>query len=287
MHKSIVMVLLVGLALGLPIGTFAQPSSVSYQGELLKDGLPWDQDADFKFAILSEGYTLWSNDGTTTGQPPSQSVTLQVRQGIFSTLLGAPPMVPLTAELLGGVTTAVLRVWVDTGEGFEQLSDQPLASAAFALVAAVGSDGETTYMAVPGEAFSASDTAYRIHRGSTFGVCFTEEEAYGRLEAPVLLPDGAQILRMTAYYWDESADSDLNVFMQRMVLGTGGIADVAEVTSIGSGGSGSASDGSITHGTVDNSQFSFAIGVTTTNGWVFTSYCGLGVRGVVIDYVLP
>jgi hypothetical protein len=39
----------------------------------------------------------------------------------------------LTGDLLKGVTEASLRVWVNTGEGFEQLTDQPISSSAFAL----------------------------------------------------------------------------------------------------------------------------------------------------------
>jgi hypothetical protein len=118
-------------------GATAQPAAVSYQGQLMRDGVPFQGTAQFKFAIvwISEGTTtLWSNDGTSQGGgAPQSSVPLTVDQGVFSVLLGGTGMVPLTSDLLQGVDDADLRVWVDTGTGFEQLSDQPIASSAFSL----------------------------------------------------------------------------------------------------------------------------------------------------------
>ena len=45
---------------------FAQPTSVSFQGQLLAAGAPFSGLAQLKFAIVSGGATLWSNDGTST-----------------------------------------------------------------------------------------------------------------------------------------------------------------------------------------------------------------------------
>ena len=120
----------------------AQPTSVSYQGELLSNGAPFDGQAQFKFVIFDEddNVTLWSNDGTGVGgglSEPAAFVTVPVTQGIFGVRLGAPPMVPLTSELLNADTPAfnelTLRTWVNTGTGFEQLPSQALSSSAFAL----------------------------------------------------------------------------------------------------------------------------------------------------------
>ena len=130
---------LVLCALGslLPGSALAQPSQMSYQGQLLASGVPFDGTAQFKFVIVSGGgATLWSNDGTSAnGSQPNGALPLTVTQGIFSVLLGQSPMVPLTADLLQMATTASLRVWVDTGGGFEQLPDQPLASSPLTLQA--------------------------------------------------------------------------------------------------------------------------------------------------------
>jgi hypothetical protein len=114
-----------------------QPQFVSYQGELRQDGVPYDGIAFAKFAIVDNAgtTTLWSNDGTSTaGSQPTNSVDLDVVDGVFSVLLGESPMTALTAEALAGSGDAALRVWIDTGTGFEQLTDQPIASSAFALV---------------------------------------------------------------------------------------------------------------------------------------------------------
>jgi hypothetical protein len=114
----------------------AQPQSVSYQGELRENGAPVSGVARMKFVIVRTTTSLWSNDNSSVnGSQPATSVDVQVTSGIFSVLLGASPMVPLTADALAQATTAVLRIWVDAPpfNTFEQLSDVPLASAAFAL----------------------------------------------------------------------------------------------------------------------------------------------------------
>jgi hypothetical protein len=119
----------------LPRPCVGQPAQVSYQGELRKDGQLFTGDAFFKFVIVDgTGASLWSNDGTSQGgAEPQAAVQLAVARGIFSTRLGAVPMVPLSANLIKGVNDAALRVWVNTGGVFEQLTDQPISSSAFAL----------------------------------------------------------------------------------------------------------------------------------------------------------
>jgi hypothetical protein len=115
----------------------AQPAYVSYQGELASGGAPFNGPAGFKFVITDAAgtTTLWSHDGTSSGgAEPTGSLTLDVTDGLFGVLLGRAPMVPLTADALAAGDQARLRIWVDdTGSGFEQLPDQRLASAPFAL----------------------------------------------------------------------------------------------------------------------------------------------------------
>jgi hypothetical protein len=128
-------VLLIASAVSLVV---AQPSQVSYQGELIKDGSPFTGTADFKFVIVGGGQSLWSNDGTSTvGSQPQAPVPLPVTNGLFSVRLGDPglAMVPVLGDSLRSVHDAVLRIWVKTGAAFEQLSDQALSSSPFALVA--------------------------------------------------------------------------------------------------------------------------------------------------------
>jgi len=120
------------------VSVSAQPTIVSYQGALLKNGGPFDRDAEFKFAILCGGVIVWNSDsGSPQNGNPSASVTISVDRGVFSAMLGdvSKGMPSLTSTLLDGCTTPLLRVWVDTSGGFEQLvPDQPFGSSAFALM---------------------------------------------------------------------------------------------------------------------------------------------------------
>ena len=152
----------------------AQPSLVSYQGQLSVNGAPFTGNASFKFAVMCAATSPWSNDGTSAnGSQPTAAVTLPVTQGVFSVLLGDPAlaMVPLNADLVTACATPRLRVWVDTGTGFEQLADQLLASSPFALQAiyahgAIGdfkvSDGSDTTIALFGDTGQASVASIRF-----------------------------------------------------------------------------------------------------------------------------
>lgn len=114
----------------------AQPTTVSYQGQLVVSGSPYTGTAHFKFAIISGSTSLWSNDGTSVaGSEPSASVDIDVVDGAFNVRLGDPVagMQPITADLLGDAMLASLRMWVNTGGLWEVLTDQPLSSVLFAL----------------------------------------------------------------------------------------------------------------------------------------------------------
>ncbi|MGD9690009.1 MAG: hypothetical protein AB7K52_10190 [Phycisphaerales bacterium] len=113
----------------------AQPTQVNYQGKLSVDDESFSGNAEFKFVIVSGSATLWSNDGTSNaGSEPTGSVPLTVAGGVFTVDLGAPPMEALTQNLIAHASAPALRVWVSTGRRFEQLPDQPLSSAPYALV---------------------------------------------------------------------------------------------------------------------------------------------------------
>src|SRR5260221_8750715 len=65
----------------------------NYQGRVKVMGSDYQGTGNFKFAILntSATATLWSNDGTASGEPAS-SVALQVDTGVFSVLIGDPSL---------------------------------------------------------------------------------------------------------------------------------------------------------------------------------------------------
>jgi len=110
----------------------AQP--IGYQGELKKNGTLFTGTAQFKFVLINGAATIWSNDNTSVnGSQPVGSVPVLVNAGVFSTPLGGAGMSPIAANALVGVNNAVLRVWVNTGAGIEQLPDQPVLFSAAAL----------------------------------------------------------------------------------------------------------------------------------------------------------
>lgn len=140
----------------------AQPATVAYQGELRKNGAPFGGKAEFKFAIVAAGQTLWSNDGSSAnGSEPSGSVDVQVNDGAFSVLLGETPMVPLEAALLNTSSGAALRVWVNTGDGFEQLSDQPISSSVFSLHSESADSSPAVFAATGGVVAGTGTAALR------------------------------------------------------------------------------------------------------------------------------
>ena len=135
--RSIVRMLTLAAVVAFPHADLgAMPNTVSYQGQLESGGAPFDGTAGFKFALWCGSGVVWSNDGTSVnGSQPGRTVGIEVRGGVFSVLLGDPAlgMLPIPTDPLSNCTEPRLRVWVDLGSGFEQLEDQPLASAPFAL----------------------------------------------------------------------------------------------------------------------------------------------------------
>ena len=94
---------------------------------LKKNGKPYTGKAQFKFAIVSDYTTLWSNDGSSVdGVEPYGSCTYTVKRGIYTAEVGAKPMKPFFYELLNLYPKAHLKTWVDIGSGFNLLSDIPV-----------------------------------------------------------------------------------------------------------------------------------------------------------------
>ncbi|MCC7143957.1 MAG: hypothetical protein IT349_17805, partial [Candidatus Eisenbacteria bacterium] len=57
---AVVFILLAGAV----VEANAQPTQVSYQGHLYKEGAPFDGTAQFKFVLVDGGTARWSHDGT-------------------------------------------------------------------------------------------------------------------------------------------------------------------------------------------------------------------------------
>jgi len=115
--------------------TFAN-TEMSYQGELFSGGVPANGIAQMRFVIYNEsnGATLWSNDGTSSGgSQPSDFVSVAVTDGLFSIILGSGSQKPIDPESVWDAKSPVLRIWVDIGGQNEQLPDQPVRSTAVAM----------------------------------------------------------------------------------------------------------------------------------------------------------
>jgi hypothetical protein len=131
------------------------PAQITYQGSLSVGGSPYSGVASMKFAILTAGTSVWSNDSTSVnGSEPVGSVTVLVSNGVFTVHLGSAPMKPLTTSALAGVSSGLLRVWASTGGPFEQLApDQALSSAPFALQAGAAATGNGPWNESAGNVF--------------------------------------------------------------------------------------------------------------------------------------
>lgn len=118
-----------------PPSTQAQSTNVEYYGHLGKDGLPFNGTARFKFAIFADldgqVTTLWTNDSShVRSDPPHEPITaveVNVEDGRYDILLGSALTAPLPNDLFLSLQEPVLRTWFDTGGGFEQADDVPLA----------------------------------------------------------------------------------------------------------------------------------------------------------------
>ena len=102
--------------------------------------------ARLKFALVSPdgNVTHWSQDGTSvSGSEPGEHVSVQVRGGLYSILLGntsIPGMDAMNPSLFQQISDLHLRVWFSDGvNGFERISpDRPFASVPYAMSADIG-----------------------------------------------------------------------------------------------------------------------------------------------------
>ncbi|MCB2153491.1 right-handed parallel beta-helix repeat-containing protein [bacterium] len=106
-----------------------------YQGRLEEDGQPYSGMARFYFGIYQQNGTdqtfLWTNSGAPNAElPPEQGVPVEVKDGEFLVEIGdvtLSNMNPLPGFLSDEEFPLQMRVWVDVGEGIQQLpSDRPV-----------------------------------------------------------------------------------------------------------------------------------------------------------------
>lgn len=143
-HHSCRIALLVFIgAFTFPSAEAALPQKLNHQGRIAVDGVNFDGNGQFRFALVNAdgSTTYWSNDGTSiAGSQPTLYVTLPVTRGLYSVLLGdtsVANMADLPPSALDHEDVR-LRIWFNDGSrGFQLIApDQRLGAAPYALLAA-------------------------------------------------------------------------------------------------------------------------------------------------------
>jgi hypothetical protein len=132
----------------------------------------------------------------------------------------------------------------------------------------------TSRISIPAAAFEPGADSFVYHNNgsnlySEYGVNFF---------APVNLPDGSTVTKVTLYYEDDTAAGDLTVSLKRFDFGLNLVYTLAEVTS-SDGGYDSDYDDTITYPQVDNASNSYYLYATFG-----ASSIDLMLKSVVIEY---
>ena len=124
--------------LSLWVGASLHASPIPYTGKISLEGINYDGQANFQFTIYTEdGKAVWRN-----GKDAQSTISVSVKQGRYSVLLGGQGMDPISPELFLENEILYLSVYVDLndGKGLRHLPpDQPIHSVPHALSADLGS----------------------------------------------------------------------------------------------------------------------------------------------------
>jgi hypothetical protein len=149
MKTSILSALIGSLAMTAALNAQVVPNQLSYQGHVAVNGNGFNTSGDFEFALVDSSgtTTLWSNDGTATGEP-TNPVPIDVDHGFYSVLLGdtnLPNMTPIPPSVFTNPAVH-LRIWFDDGQHGSQLltPDQAISSVGYAMMAEQVPDGSIT-----------------------------------------------------------------------------------------------------------------------------------------------
>lgn len=104
--------------------------------------------------------------------------------------------------------------------------------------------------------------------------------------APVYLPQGAKVNKVTMYYYDTNSEGYVRAYLTRVPLGGGlaGFQDLASLVSDTNTGYANFSDNIIAYETIDNATYSYLIDLYFSYPAATTS---LRVTGFRIDYEYP
>jgi hypothetical protein len=132
--------LVFGVSMLLPAALQADvPRMLNQQGRVAVNGVNFDGNGQFKFALVNANGTVssWSNDGTSSaGSEPTSPVTLPVTKGLYSVLLGNTTLSNMTALPPSALDAdeVRLRIWFTGIPQAGRDSAQALISRGLALV---------------------------------------------------------------------------------------------------------------------------------------------------------
>jgi hypothetical protein len=138
-------------------------------------------------------------------------------------------------------------------------------------------DAKTSYISVPASAFQPVEDGYDYDIGGD-----VVENIDGQSDdyvAPVQLPHGATVTKLTFHWWDQSS-ADGNCYLVRFDPATGDQDALADAVTSGEAGVvDSSQDTTISYASVDNSQFTYHLGLILPDSMV-------AAFGVFIEYTI-
>ncbi|HEY76716.1 MAG TPA: hypothetical protein G4O00_11145, partial [Thermoflexia bacterium] len=115
---------------------------------------------------------------------------------------------------------------------------------------------KTGYLSIPSVAFRPREDGYNFVNTENYLVNSDGNSDY--YFAPVYLPHGATVTRMT-FYWNDQSSSNGSTILFRKDLSSGSAAWMASVFSSGNSGYGSSSTTSISNPIIDNSLYTYIL----------------------------
>ena len=151
----------------------------------------------------------------------------------------------------------------------------PVVGLSFALLTLSASPGHG-YVSVPPAAFTPAEDGYDYQ--NLGALILNNDGASDNYYAPVLLPQGATVTKMTLYFYDGSSLDGCTILFRSPLDGS---ADyMAEVYTHGTSGAGSRFDNTIDYSVVDNSQHIYYLYLNLPASDTFA-------YGVIIEYTYP
>ena len=157
------------------------------------------------------------------------------------------------------------------------LAAVPLFGIALALTFTVPASPVSGVVAIPPAAFQPTEPGY-LYLGSD---CLNNGSYSWLYHAPVYLPQGATVTKVTLWYYDTANGPDATFSMIRQAFSGGTPQTMAYIPTAGYAGSGAWSDEGIDNAVIDNSQYSYQL------SWLSPADSGIQFCGAIIYYNLP